>query len=659
MSNPSIIDFTGILGAFLAAATGLALSLGVGYALSRLVSRLAGSSNRNIPMYWLLFCGLFFIVSLYAIIRTGGLSILSPVPLLIAALLYYLHTRPDPIPSQGNRKEESFLLLFSFLAQFVFFVCTFQSFDPQSIKYVAGDFNIYYRMANRLNEFGIEAYNFNITRVPSHPSPYHFGDIWLYALSNRFVSLNPSVSFLTSFSILSPVFTLGMYALVNSIFPSLLQGKKKYLLGLLAFSGLFGGFSICFPGFLRAYAEPYTLAIFSWGKVLLLSTALAGILIACSKRQLQLVVLSACLAGLLYINAIPAIYMSVFFLLTLLLLRKQLSGKQWFRLHVLLVGITVTTVLALYKLYPMLHPAAPALPEAASSGFLHGLPPGKYIKTAINIFIGGWFQVFTILPFLLLLAAIVFFHKGFRSLFAQVRQLDLSAYFLAFLFLSGLISWALLFPLSVDAVQFFHNILAPVYSILITMIVFYTLSSGASAVLKSATVAVALLSVYFSWTSVFYASNANRQDWESARTFFREEQTPPGIVNIKSMNELSYWSAKKTDQYLPLGFLCYLWPGYSNVNLNTPFIGLSDGVYAFEEQKDIEGASFSTFRKKSIEAGLSDETGIINKFLSDYKVRYIFVSTDTALPAYLRLKITDSVLLKNSDFTVYRITEEN
>lgn len=658
MANSSILDFTGILGAFIAAAAGLALSLGSGYALSRIVTRLTRSVNRNIPMYWLLFCGLFFIVSLYAIIRTGGLSILLPVPLLIIALLYDLHTWQDAGSARVSRKEEGFLLLFSFLGQFVFFACTFLSFDAQSIKYVAGDFNIYYRMANRLNEFGIEAYNFNITTVPTHPSPYHFGDIWLYALSNRFVSLNPSISFLASFSVLSPVFTLGLYALIKNVFPSFLREKKKYLWGLLVFSGLFGGFSICFPGFLRAYAEPYTLAVFSWGKVLLLSTALIGILIACSKRLLRLAVLSACLAGLLYINAIPAIYMSLFFLLTMLLLRKELSGKQWFQLHVLLVGITVTTVLALYKAYPALHPAATAVPATASSGLLHGMAPGRYVKTAINIFIGGWFQVFTILPYLLLLALVAFFHKGFRTIPTQIRQLDLSIYFLAFLFLSGLFSWALLFPLSVDAVQFFHNILAPVYSILVTLIVFYALSSGVHTMVKSATVAIALLSVYFSYTSVFYASNANRQDWEKAKAFFKDEQTAPGMVNIKSMNELSYWSAKKTDQYLPLGFLCYIWPGYTNVNLNTPFIALSDGVYAFEEQKDIEGASFSTFRKKNIEAGLNDEAGIINKFLSDYKVHYIFVSTDTSLPAYLRLKIKDSVELKNSDFTVYRITAE-
>lgn len=654
--------FSQLLSGFFIAALVLSFCFVLGYAFARVVSMIhKKGTGMGWPLYWYGYIGLVLSISMYAVFRTGGLTILLPVPILLYVVVRQLmHTSPSAM-SPMKPGNDFKIAIVAFLGQFFFFAQSFWSFDARKVKYLSGDFNIYHRMANRLNVSGIEAYNFNIFRSSlTVPSPYHFGDIWGYAIANRFFSANPSISFIVSFTTLSVIFTMGILALVQRIFRNQLATCNKSICYLVVFAGLFAGINQLFPSLLRAYAEPYTLSVFNWGKVLLLSTSIIGVFWAFSVRSLMLGAVSIAIAGLLYINAIPALFGSAFLLLTLLALRGDISKMQWIKYHLVYIGVTFTIVIFLYKIYPSVFHKNPVSlsPQAESVAFLHGMSVANYLRTVVNIFIGGWFQLFTILPYLFLLVLALWRKpSGSYRVRGLLKSSDWSVLFLAFLFISGLGAWALLFPVSVDSVQFFHNILAPVYAVGITLGLFLLLLQSSSKILRATYVLICVWGVWSSCRSVFYATEFERHDWERMSTFFKKESGShaPQIVNLKSMGELSYWSAKKTDQYIPLGILCYQWPDYHNVCLNTPYIAVSNGVYAFEEKKDIESASFSIFRSRQMQAGITNEELILKHFFEEFQPRYLFVSKDTSLPSSFTSMVLDSLDIRTSDFMLYKL----
>lgn len=622
-----------------------------GYFLKGIAEKLT-KAKAIIAPYWLLYGGLFFWVSIYAIICTKGLTMLFPVPFLIVWIFAQLVRSPF---TQSNTKNQYTTMALALITQFGFFLWTLSSFDVAQVKYIAGDFSIYYRMADRLNTFGVEAYNFNIDLIKGvMPSPYHYGDLWCYAIVSKLVGSNPSVTFLVAFTVLSVIFTAGIYEYVLNLFRQQLAGKTYYLYFLI-FAGLFAGFQFCFPAFVRRFAEPYTLSIFNWGKVMVLSTSLIGLLILIRHKSWTTLTMAAVIAGLLYLNALPAIYGAVFLLLLICLFLKQITGKQWFVLNARYIGLVAVVVLLLYKGVPVLMHAPKA--TNAKEPLLHGASVGQYLKTTINIFIGGWFQLLTIAPYLLVLAIGLLISDSWKGLKSKLQNIDYSVLFLLLMFVSGMASWAALHFLSVDTVQFFHNILAPVYAISISLIVFYTIIIVKKRILSVLIILLSLVSVGTSSGGIFYAWSFDHKEWNMMRDFFKADpsETTP-FINIRSIKELNYWSAKKTDQYIPLSILSYRWHNYHNISMNTPFIPINENsAYAFEEKTDIAGATFTMYYEKCKKQGITDIDAQVRQFIDDHKVRYVSVSMDTTLPGYLRSSMTDSVALPHAHYIIYKI----
>ncbi len=629
----------------------------IGNLLQSIINRLYGY-GAQLPLYWKLLSGLFLGVSLYAIFTTKGVTILLFSPILILLLLKQLLKHQSSRLVNTPAKSEYVFLGAAIVLQFIFFTYTLVSSNANFVTFISGDFNIYYRMGVHLSENGVEAYNFNYdTGNLKMPSLYHYGDLWVYALISRITNGNPSVVFIIAFTCLSSIFSLGLFTYIRDVFAAKIQQHKVYLY-LILFAGLFAGFQFCFPAFIRRFAEPYTLSIFNWGKVLVLSCSLIGLLILVRIKDWKPLAILSIVAGLFYINSIPAIYGAIFLLLTIELLGKRLTFKTWFIINAIYIGGLIVALIFQYKLLPMAFGLEHiSVAQTQKTSLLHNLTFGKYLHTAINIFIGGWLQLLTLAPYFILMLITFMLNRSGKIHFKKIwSEIDYSVLLLFFIFASGLFSWAIIYPLRVDTVQFFHNLVAPVYVVLITLILYYILVNTTNKILITLTLFTVLGSAYLSSQHIFYANIFNKNEWQQMQRFFKDDQQGSLFVNIKPMKELTSAFNRKTDQYIPLNILNYKWSNYQNVSLNAPFIPISENeVYYLEAKDDIATATFTTYMDKCKAENIKDVNQMTNKFIKDFKVKYISVSLDTSLPFSLRNNLMDSLLLKNANYIVYKI----
>lgn len=625
------------------------LFLTVAYGISRLLLKLIGEGEKKIDLFWSLFAGMCMIVSIYAIVMAKGITVLAPLPILIFILLKKIP------PTSFKNEDKKFDLIFSPLAllvQFCIFIFFLNYSEDGILKFVSGDFSIYYRTAEMLNTNGVESLSFVLGgKTVGALTPYHYGDIWLYAFFIKLFPQNPSLVFLSAFTVLAYMFTIGLLGFIKSQFP--LSTKGKYFFLLLIFAGLFAGFKVCYPFFILPGAEAYTLSIFNWGKVLLLSVLMIGLLRFTSKNQEILLCTMASIAALLYLNAIPAIFISVFLLLLLRVFKKQISFSWFLKYCLYFAGSTIVIMLFFYKIVPMLYhiPKTKATHDTLSL-FLNK----KYIKTSINIFIGSYFQLFTLLPYFILLIVGVLLHEKKFSIKAFIPQSD-APIFMFLLFSAGLLSWAALYPITVDTVQFFHNILAPLYVIMITSILFYILLTVKNKILSATSIILVFVSVFISASqSPFYVNTFDKGDWKKMQFFLKDAAEDENIfANVQGLQNYQYWAVKKTDMYIPLNILSYRWSNYHNVALMAPFIPINEGsIYYNEEKADVENSTFSKYFNSEEGKNATAELAIL-KYINTNNIKYITVSHDTLLPRFIRDNVKDSLILTKSNFNLYRL----
>ncbi|MDI9311576.1 MAG: hypothetical protein QM535_15290 [Limnohabitans sp.] len=623
------------------------------YFVSTIALFAVGQKDKKIPVFWNLFSGLFFIVGIYAIITSKGLTVLFPLPLLILFLLYKL---PDEAKNQTYSYRPNFVFLLStIVVQFLMYLYFINHSAADNVKFISGDFSIYYRAAEMLNKSGVEACNFVLEpKSTGALTPYHYGDIWVYALLDKIVSINPSIVFLISFTVLSFVFTMGVYQFCLLLFFKYDVNKKYFY--LLIFSGLFSGFNFCFPYFILPSAEAYTLSVFNWGKVIVLSTCMIGLLITLAQKKQETILCTlAVISALLYLNAIPAIFLSLFLLLLIRVFKGDIKFVDFVKYVLGYVSMTAVLMIFLYKFIPHFFKITDH-PKNTSNSLLASFHNFKYLKTAFNIFVGSWFQLFTLLPyFILLFLGIISVNRKFS--FKNFVPRNDAIIYMVLLFFSGLFAWAIFYPVTVDTVQFFHNILAPLYALAISIILFYLLFVVRNKVYTVLCILLVFASVFLSsYNKPYYVENFNKGDWHKLELFLKDASPKNNVlVNFQSKKSYKYWATKRTDMYIPLNILSYIWSNYHNVSLVIPFIAIdSNATYYKEEKHDIENTSFSRYYF-SHKNNVDSTAHIMDDYIKQNDVTYIAVSKDTMLPIHYRNKAIDSLILEKSNFNIYRI----
>jgi hypothetical protein len=259
----------------------ISISLFLGFLLERvaLKKEVLNIRKNGISLFWRLFTGTLLLISLYAIFVTKGQTIFFICPILI----FFLVRQKLSTTAVADR-QQLFFFICSAALNFLFYWWALESFTADKVTFVSGDFNIYFRTAQYFNEFGIENASLDPIYRARFANPYHYGDIWMYALVSRFVSINPSVVYLISFAQFSVIFINGMYQYIQNLFEPYLANKKHYL-NILLFAGLFAGLNAFFPKFILPSADPYTLSVMNWSKVLLPSYVLIALLILIQNKN--------------------------------------------------------------------------------------------------------------------------------------------------------------------------------------------------------------------------------------------------------------------------------------------------------------------------------------------------------------------------------------
>ena len=156
----------------------------------------------------------------------------------------------------------------------------------------------------------------------------------------------------------------------------------------------------------------------------------------------------------------------------------------------------------------------------------------------------------------------------------------------------------------------------------------------------------------------FSTDEFDKNEWNKMTTFFKSDISTPGFVNIHSSSYFAGIFNKNTNGYIPLNILNYKWPAYYNLSLNAPYIKCdSPSIYYKVEKEMIEAAPFTKYVQKNTVHKDNTEY-LVASFLKKFHINYITVAKDTILPVYLRPTIQDSLILKSSGWTIYRLANK-
>jgi len=143
--------------------------------------------------------GIGVLTSSFAIVRSGGKTVMLPALLLLLIGLFWLASKPHHLKSFRVAQQEWLLLVEATLVCLGWSLLIFQFMkgDAGELLYLAPqqDSAAYARLTSFLDEFGIE------TSMPDWldpasavRSPYHFADVWLAALVRRFFGVPSSAA---------------------------------------------------------------------------------------------------------------------------------------------------------------------------------------------------------------------------------------------------------------------------------------------------------------------------------------------------------------------------------------------------------------------------------------------------------------------------------
>lgn len=611
-----------------------------GYAAARLIrreknTRLASLTITQLFRY--IFTGLCLIISIYAIIVTKFRTCLLPVPLIVV-LLIRCFDNDATSPRIANEMKGKQLLLFASAALITYWLCfgyCFISLGDEWVKFVSSDVNFYGRIADRINQTGIENTSLDyFGLVPPFHEPYHYGDIWLAAMLMKCSGLHPSVATsLCVYPLLALLFTCGLATCLTGLFRQRFSRLQQVV---LIASILTNGLIFLFPSFLvKGDTSIYSLIVYP--KLLIPAIILTALMYAVRQRRPDQLIYLCILGTLLYTPIGPSLAIAA----TCILSRWFVKDRTMIRHSYLPAILAVGSAIYLYTFYHY----------EETVGYYNFSNPELSGRTMLNIILEAPLHVLPIIPFILL------GYYGFRQGVKQGKidkksGLQLVALLLLF-FVIGVLAYALLFPLTVESVQFCTNVVLPVFSVQIAFALISMLTIRNN-LLHAGIFLLLIFSISFNKAGIFWVHRIKWSDLTITKNFLRQDTNQKGnFVTLKSTREVAGFIGTNTEFDLPLIFIDYLRKPYINVTLNTPssYVKSSDR-YRMEEKTILGRSSYSqyvTLNRDSI-----PEHEMMLSFLQRYHMRYFCVSPDTILPVRIRPLATDSIRLE-SGWNIYRI----
>jgi hypothetical protein len=645
-----VITWGEVLRAFVAVLFVLGLCYVIGRGLIRLFFK--GANNHSLHIFLSFASGLILLVSLMAIFSTSGKTILFPVPFLLLVGLFYAGKELNmtaPNISRNIQWYKWLVIIISFsVVYFLFFLQTYLGGDQNSFSYQGGDIQFYGRVAEAIGYSGIENNNVDAFYPPTHPNAYHYFDIWTGVLFSKCFNIHPINSIVLGvYPLFSVVFAMGILLLLI-----LLSKGKINLLLLTLISGLapfYSGFKLFYPSFILK-ADIFNSSVEHSPKTLVIGFFIIFLFVLANKKSWNAFFIFSGIAAIAFINILPSLVIAVLILVCLFFFTKREIIIK------LLPGIIIFCLTILYfAVFYFIHTTS------VSNNSVEGnhSPLSKVsifsisgCKSFINIIIGGSFQYFILMPFLILIGGFFFFYrkkKAIRDTF-QVVEKDFFGVFIT-LFISGLLAWGLLYKTTLESVQFFSNLFIPLAAIFITIVLMYCMKGIFNWVSWGLIALMLLINVYHSSSPSLF----DKREWKFLSIF--SENADSKWVNFRNLSEFNSIFNKNSIVYQPLEVLAYKFPRYSNASLNTVNIPINGvGDYVSDENKLVMNSPFYKFKisNEAENSFLGIEPAQL-EFIKENKIKYISVSPFTDLPHALQNIVEDSLFLRTSGWKIYRI----
>jgi hypothetical protein len=601
-----------------------------------------------LPTYFYLLCGMLLSVSLCAVFFTKGITILAIIPLLLILFVKEFNKKFafEELQSLKKKVQPFIFLSFSIAVAYLYYLQSFRV-DGDDIYYIWGDQEFYSRVAENIACLGIE----NLRVEYLYPSrftvePYHYGDIWTVALAFTIGHVKPIYAgVLIAFPVLLATTSLGAASIVQYFF---LKGRQKvYILYLLLFLGLVGGFAFLFPNFLfPTSVDVYARSMSNYTKLIWWAASLPLIFSAILNKKDDLIIYLVFIIGLGYINVLPSIALGSFLWLLFISTKRKTLLPTFIKM-VLLSVISVLFIYLLYAIYPSLSGIKKPLTGKAVFSITEVI---DQLRTSINIFIGGFLQLLVYLPPLILLGIYLFVEKV-KILTLPIANLIVYA---VVVMISALLVWALLFTTTTEAIQFFYNVFVVIAGLLSALIYLYVATHSSHQVLRLTSILLLILATLSNFRYDINVKSVNRSERDRLFQFLSSSKNKTFAFYRNSKDYTSDIFASNTVVPIPYSLIEYEIDHYENFSLNVPFteIDTSNRTSVFH-QNNIAWSPMYHF-KQLPENRYLNEVDVITKFMNEHKITFLCMPIDEVIPKYLSVFTVDSLYTPQIGWKMYK-----
>jgi hypothetical protein len=587
-----------------------------------------------------LFSGVFLSVSIYAIFRTSGMTVLLPVPFLLLFVVRHFN-RKLTVEQSGNRWKP---FLFLIAAVIVYVLCYAAKFIPREgqIAFTSTDELFYKNLSyvlritgreNPMKEF-LFPERFSVT-------PYHYGDLWLSALLSD-LGIPESLKFMVLDAALKAMLGVGCIAYAQKL---LQKTKLSGWLWMGLSIGFFSAFTIFYPSFILDW-NVYSHELYQ--KLLLHSLCLIGIFFLFDEANKVPFLCLVYITGLVYIPVLPGlalatvlwIYLDYFFLS-----KKSVPNPTR---SLLLVSLPV----AIYCI--VLYKVVPAYLQTGNNILAHTQVhyTVKDFLVAIKILVAGTLQLCVYIPLILL---VVIDYRIQRRNGLESPLIKPALFFLVS-FVSGLLAWAVTDRITAEALQLYQVLVVPLGIVLGLAIVIYIATRERRLLVKGLAVTMVIAAVVINRDPPGHIRQMDNSEYSRMSAFvLRFNLQKPLFANLNDTGYLqtNYWYAN-TVVYQPLEAIAKEVHPYLNFSLNAPYLHFDQSDPAFDGKKSMaEWAPFTYYVQKHQLQHLPPGQAM-SRFMTQYKIDFLTVPDSLSIPEQLRASFTDSLTLPKTRWTIYK-----
>lgn len=614
-----MIDASIIFKAILSVVVLLLLSLLAG----RIINKIGRSGRGNSSsVFEQLITGILLLVSLYAIVITGGRTIFLPIVLLIVLGTWLKENRETPEQEKVSLRSVFLLMGSALLIYGCFFSQAFIGGADGTVRYASGDYAFYARLAEFLNIRGLETYKIDYNSAVLSVQPYHYMDIWSTALVSRFSGLNGYFSLiLVVLPVFAVIFTAGAFELYVRFF-----GKNWISFSVALVSLLLAGIGFLYPSFIFT-ADVHDYGMANYAKTLFPGSLIVYSILLFREDRKNAFLLSAIIACLSFVTLAPAVAILVGMIVLYWLLSRKLN--LYTILPALLAGIFSLAYFYWYYYH------------SGEGRVMTSMSTKNWVMGSVKMMFSSAMEYLILLPVLVML--FVFFRS------ANIK--DRKSLILMLVFpLAGLLGWGILWPVDNESQQFFHVIFTVCATLLTGLALIWCFNQHGKLVYSLPAAVLLLFLLYKNHRYDFHVQEVKKEDLANTKKFISNYGIGK-FANLRDPSEFSSYYSLNTSVFQPLPWLGYFIPRYQNYSLNTPDLVKKAERFTIYKQQVLKELKESPYYLYSM--GFNQGEGSLANFLKQNNISYLAVSPASGGRPE-NINVTDSVLLSDG-WKIYRL----